>query len=63
MHIMDIYTNLRLVQSDEQVGRKGKGETILESYEDIFFNKTREGRLIKRGHIKWISWSREDDPF
>ena len=48
MHIMDIYTKLLLVQSDEQVGRKGKGETKLESYEDIFFYKTREGHLIKR---------------
>ena len=48
MHIMDIYTKLLLVQSHKQVGRKGKGETKLKSYEDIFFYKTRDGHLIKR---------------
>ena len=48
MHIMDIYTKLLLVKSDEQVGRKGKGETKLESYEGIFVYDTRDGHLIKR---------------
>ena len=51
MHIMDIYTKLLLVQSDEQVGRKGKGETKLKSYEDIFFYETRDGHPIKRAII------------
>ncbi|XP_071803922.1 NLR family CARD domain-containing protein 4-like isoform X2 [Asterias amurensis] len=48
MHIMDIYTKLVLV---ELVDKKGKIEKVpkqMESYEDIFHVKTREGNPIKR---------------
>ncbi|XP_033647277.1 LOW QUALITY PROTEIN: uncharacterized protein LOC117306843 [Asterias rubens] len=48
MHIMDIYTKLVLVELVDKKGKIEKEPIQMESYEDIFHVKTREGNPIKR---------------